>query len=193
MKIARISIALALTTFRTLLAQGVPYGYGAKAEGGADPRNGHRWNTRSTGHLSTPIDTIENIDCSGGVRYIVYKATNGQLILPDGSQDQREQCEEWAAAGLIHKVSYRDAAKYMTGRRLFICFIKPGTNGCGSVGHVWLLVQGSDGHAVTLESHGGGGIDSRPWDTHTLINENYSCYELPTVEGATPGAAKATA
>lgn len=181
MKIPPINLALALSVFRRLLAQGVPYGYGAKAEGGQDPRDGHRWNRSSNGHLDTPIQTIENIDCSGGVRYIVYKATNGQLVLPDGSQDQREQCEQWAQAGLIHKVSYRDAARYMTRKRLFLCFIKPGENGCGSVGHVWLLVQNEDGYAVTLESHGGGGIDSRPWDSHTLLHEVYSCYELPAV------------
>jgi hypothetical protein len=169
--------------------RGVKYGLGAKAEGGKHPETGRRFNPRSNGTISTPVSSIDNIDCSGLVRYALHYATKGALRIPDGSQRQREWCEDMARLGLLHPVGrYADAAKHMTGKRLFICFIKPFTNGCGPVGHVWLLSQYDDGDngtpAGTLESHGGVGVNSRAWNSRTLVREFYSCYELLTVQGA---------
>ncbi len=160
-KIPLISLALVWARFDSLQRRGVPYGYGAKAPG-----------------LSCLPSAISTIDCSGAFRYLMYQGSKGQLITPDGSQMQRE----WAEKNL-REVPYGNAARYMTNRRLFVAFIKPFRNGCGNVGHVWLLAQ-RGGVAATIESHGGGGIDSRRWNYPVLAREVYSCFELPTVEGS---------
>ena len=60
--------------------------------------------------------------------------------------------------------------------RLFICFIKPFTNGCGKVGHVWLAYMGE-----SMESHGGVGVNSRRLSTGVLRREVFSAYELAVV------------
>lgn len=144
----------------------VRYGYGVKAEHFAP-----RWNLALVN-----IPKITAIDCSGFVRLGAYEASLRGLIIPDGSQIQRG----WAEKNL-RQVRYADAAKYMTKDRLFIAFIKPWTNGCGRVGHVWFLRM-RNGKPVTVESHGGIGVNSRPWNAPTLRNQVYSTYELPAVK-----------
>jgi len=126
---------------------------------------------------------IEALDCSGFVRYALHKATARALTLPDGSQNQRVWCELRAAAGQLQRVErYADCACLSTDPKLFICFIKPHTNGCGKVGHVWLVSHYDDGNggtlAGTLESHGGAGINSRAWNSRTLVHEFHSAYSL---------------
>src|SRR4051812_1536811 len=103
---------------------GTNYGLGAKAPS-----------------LDCEPSKIHAVDCSGYVRWALARATGGALCIPDGSQNQRA----WAEANL-HQVKYADAARYMTDKRLFIAFIKPFANGCGSVGHVFLLAQYDDGN-----------------------------------------------
>ncbi len=93
MSVAKIDLDNLESLFSDLQRQGVNYGLGAKPEGGSDPRNGRRWNTRSNGHLSTRPSTIDNLDCSGFIRYLLFKATDGGLVIPDGSQMQRGWCE----------------------------------------------------------------------------------------------------
>ncbi len=142
--------------------QGIRYGLGSKAPS-----------------LSSPVHTIPAIDCSGYVRWLLFQASGGTLKLPDGSQNQRA----WAEQNLREIGSYRNAAAYMTGTRLFIAFIRPHHNGCGAVGHVWLLLDGDNGAGVaaeTVESCGGRGVCSRPWNTGTLLREVYSVFELET-------------
>ena len=144
--------------------RGIKYGLGAKAPAMA----------------ATPAQ-IARIDCSGYVRWLLWQASGGALKLPDGSQNQRDWCEK----NLREVGSYRDAAQYMTGKRLFIAFIRPGYNGCGPVGHVWLLLDGDPGMGVTaetVESYGGHGPGSRPWNARTLMREVYSVFELPVSE-----------
>jgi hypothetical protein len=91
----------------------------------------------------------------------------------------------WAEENL-RQVSYSEAARHMTERRLFAAFIKPFARGCGAIGHVWLLSAFNDGNnstfAGTLESHGGAGINSRNWNHPTLLREVFSCFEIPTLE-----------
>jgi hypothetical protein len=182
MSIPQIDLDKLERDFGQLQRQGVAYGYGAKPEGGSDPRTGRRWNPNSTGRLSTPVSTIENIDCSGFIRFLLYRATEGALVIPDGSQPEREWCEQKHSAGLLHKIAhYADTNAYITNERLFIAFIKPWTNGCGQIGHVWLVGQfDEDIDAETMESYGGHGVGSRPWSSRTLRREVYSVYELPT-------------
>jgi hypothetical protein len=169
-----IDLSILERDFAQLERQGVSYGLGAKAPAGffhAAP--------------DVSLANLKHIDCSGYVRLAIYRATGGKLTLPDGSQNQRA----WAEKNL-REVPYQDAARYMTGKRLFICFIKPHANGCGDVGHVWLLLDGSDndGRAETFESHGGAGIDSRAWNTRVLLREVYSCFEVPTLQSKPPDA-----
>jgi hypothetical protein len=180
MSIPKIQLAKLKSTFAQLERQGVQYGLGAKAEGYTI--EGKHWNPRSNGHLNTPVNTLDNIDCSGFVRYILFHATDEALVIPDGSQVQREWFEKAAARGETHKLTnYADANTYISDSRLFIGFIKPNTNGCGPVGHVWLIGQfDEDVAAETLESYGGHGVASRTWNALPLRTEVYSVYSLPT-------------
>lgn len=162
MKIPPVDLDILERDFAQLERQGVRYRLGGKAPS-----------------LSCDPPKIKSIDCSGYVRWALARATGGALKIPDGSQMQRE----WAEKNL-REVKYREAARYMTEKRLFIAFIRPGHNGCGAVGHVWLLSHYDDGDndtfVGTLESHGGVGINSRPWWQRTLLREVYSCFELET-------------
>lgn len=170
-----IDLDIMYQDFAQLERLGARYNYGGKAR-------------TDLHHCSLNAITPEmlvadgSVDCSGYSRWAIARATNNLLIIPDGSQNQREWAE--APETGLHKVAkYSDAATYMTATRLFICFIKPFANGCGSVGHVWFLSHfnfGNQTKAGSLECHGGGGCISRPWDYPTLAREVYSCYELPT-------------
>jgi len=123
-------------------------------------------------NLSADSHTIDKIDCSGFVRFALYRATNGKLKIPDGSWYQRQWCEK----NLRRLSKYSDVAYAAKDpSRLFICFIEPGATGKGQAGHVWLVRAGK-----TMESHGGKGVNSRAWDYKTLKNYCSAAYELPT-------------
>ena len=158
-----------LATHTALTNQGVEYGYGAKAEGGSDPRNGKRWNHKSNGKLSTPLSSIENIDCSGLVRLESYIATDGAFAFDDGSQSQLAQCRK-----LLKAVPYIDCAK--KDNVLRIAFMTPGVNGVGSIGHVWWTFN-----SLTLESYGGHGVGSHSWSVYK--GKTSGCFEVPSVSG----------
>lgn len=150
--------------FSILDIKGVRYGLGAKIPLSRKPTD----------------SKITRVDCSGWFRYGLYWATEGKLKVPDGSQMQRAWCEQMAAKGVLKKKNYKDLPM-ADESRLFVAFIKPFTNGCGSVGHVWFVSKiNADMVPDTMESHGGVGINSRPWNYRTLWNQVYSCYELPT-------------
>jgi len=129
----------------------VKYVYGAKASS-----------------LSMDSHDITGIDCSGWTRYALAKATGGQLVLPDGSQVQLA----WAENSL-HKLDKYSDVLYAKDdpNRLFIAFLRVTPN--RKIGHVWLVHQG-----MTLESHGGVGVDSRPWDSLALKSCT-DCFEVP--------------
>jgi len=148
--------------------RGVKYEYGAKADD-------KQTNPRSTGQLSTPPDTIDEIDCSGFSRYILYQSAGWNI--PDGSQSQRDWCEK---STLVKLANYTDVNADVGGDALYIAFIKPYTNGCGSIGHVWFVYKPGDGlDAETFESHGGVGVDSRRWNTTILFQEAFEAFQLP--------------
>lgn len=130
--------------------------------------------------LSADSHEIHAIDCSGFVRFAVYRATNGGMLVPDGSWAQREWC---AAAGLHEVRPYSNVALPAVKKdlsRLFLAFMAPGAEGPGASGHVWFVIGGR-----TMESHGGKGVDSRPWNAGinagrgTLASYCSACYELP--------------
>lgn len=159
MSLPKIDIKKLEDVFAEMDIAGVKYGLGAKAP-----------------HLDIDPGKIKKIDCSGFVRYAIYQATGGQLKIPDGSQNQRAWCDD---QGLHRLAQYKDVL-YVNEKRIFLAFIRPGHNGCGPVGHVWFITS-LDGDNVpdTMESHGGVGVDSRPWNYPVLRKQVYSCYELP--------------
>lgn len=147
-----------IAVHRQVLAHGVSYLLSAKPQ------------------LSDGPGDFDESDCSGYVAWLPHYVTGGAFVLTGGSQQMRTQCE---AAGLHKVASYADLGKYCTGLRIFICFIEPFVHGCGAVGHVWLVLM-IDGRVLTIECHGGKGVDSRPWDTHVLFAEEAEAFELPS-------------
>lgn len=158
---APVSISLLESIFSTCERKGVPYGLGSKID------------------LSIQPDQLEpgtHCDCSGFIRWVLKWASGGAFVLPDGSQMQREWCEN---AGLHKLAHYSDANTYGTPGRLFIHFIKPYTNGCGATGHVWLSIKFNDDTvADTIECYGGHGVGSRVWNARPLRTEVYESFEL---------------
>ncbi len=125
--------------------------------------------------LSAKPNEIREIDCSGFARLILSRATDGKLVIPDGSWNQREWCEK---AGLRKLKKYSDvqyAAK--DPKRLFICFVKPVVIGKVVVkaGHVWFVSCG-----VTIESRGGAGVSSRYWNQAFARLRGAVAFELET-------------
>ncbi len=155
---AKISINTLIHLLGQLEHHGVGYRLGAKAPS-----------------LHSEPGTFHNIDCSGFARWASFKASNGLFRMPDGSADQHEWCERQG----FEKARYRDAGEEGHPNKLFIAFITPQSSPEG-VGHVWFLTGDGAGHSVTLESHGGCGPDSRPWNYHTLIDQVGACYLLPS-------------
>ncbi len=115
--------------------------------------------------------SVLRVDCSGIQRGMMAVATPSHVHLPDGSWEQDAWC---AAQGL--KVSAMDPSGYLdvcanTDGHTRMCFIHPNEN--ESIGHVFLVRN-----RVTLESHGGCGPDSRPFDTHVLAVNTCKVYVL---------------
>lgn len=150
---ARISIGQLELLLNRLEDNGVGYRLGAKAPS-----------------LHSEPGTFHNIDCSGFARWAAFKASDGLFRMPDGSADQHE----WCVRQGFERADYRAAGEQAHPNKLFIAFITPQSSPEG-IGHVWFLNSGS-----TLESHGGGGPDSRPWNYHTLIDQIGACYLLPS-------------
>lgn len=149
----KVSLALLEAVHRNMAGR-VRYGMGCKAPA-----------------LDCDSHEITRIDCSGYVRYVLARATSQRLILPDGSWEQRAWCE----TRLRQLARYADVAYAKEDpSRLFIAFIEPGAIGPGKAGHVWLVLAGR-----TLESYGGVGVGSRPWDAWTLKRYASAAYELP--------------
>lgn len=122
--------------------------------------------------LTADSGDFTQIDCSGFVRWILARASSQKTILPDGSQNQLA----WARKNL-KRVGYRDAAAYAQKdpSRLFIAFLSP-QKGKQWPRHVWLL-RSQGGQMATMESHGSGGVNSRPWNARPLANCQ-DCFEI---------------
>ncbi len=154
-----VSLNALASIFDRQVLHGIPYGFGAKAK-----------------TLSMLPEKIQAIDCSGEVRYLLAQGSKQNLIIPDGSVTQREWCED-----RLRQVDYLDLPM-ADPSRLFIAFITPFINGCGRVGHVWLVGKfDSDWSPDTLESYGGRGVGSRNWNNRTLMRMVHKCFELPTM------------
>ncbi len=154
-----VSLNALASIFDRQVLHGIPYGFGAKAKS-----------------LSMLPEKMESIDCSGEVRYLIAQGSKQSLIIPDGSVTQREWCEVH-----LREVNYLDLPM-ADSSRLFIAFITPFKNGCGRVGHVWLVGKfDADWSPDTIESYGGHGVGSRDWNNRTLMRMVHKCFELPTI------------
>lgn len=148
--------------YRKLAARSIKYRLGAKAPALTADTSDYRF--------------LDGIDCSGFVRYIIAKATNQRVIVPDGSFNQLA----WAQTQGLHQLEkYKDVV-YGDPTRLFLCFIKAADTREG-IGHVWLVGKSSEKDIPrTMESYGGHGIGSRPWFVSPLRHRCHYAYELPT-------------
>lgn len=141
------------------ISAGVQYGLGAK-----DP----------TPKATLPID-FDRIDCSGFVRQIIRHATNGGVILPDGSWAQSEWCKNYKTpepeAATLEPIEYKNLNVEAFGpTRVVIAFYRPVGD---AVGHVWLVHKG-----VTYESHGKAGPAHREWCDPVLMRLVTQAYIL---------------
>ena len=147
-----LDVGKLLDALRACEARGVVYKLGAKAP----EHSGQKY------AFDYP-PTFGSIDCSGFFRYAVYHATNGALLVPDGSANQND----WAGQqGFKHSgPSVAHAAYQSVGGNkdgyLRACFCR--ASPAEPIGHVWFALN-----AFTLESHGGVGPSSRAWDTPVL-------------------------
>ena len=97
--------------------------------------------------LSSNPDAISRIDCSGFVRYVMFKVCG--IVIPDGSWNQND----WAKKAPLPEVSYSGKAAESDGM-VRIAFLTQ--NKHRKVGHVWLVLN-----QWTIESHGGVGPSRR--------------------------------
>ena len=145
-----VGLAILEEVFTHMHLNGVGYSLGAKAPS-----------------MTCDSSQIHKIDCSGFVRYAIARATEQAVVMPDGSVNQHDWCDSQK----LPKLAYPNVGKPDATGKLFIGFIQPAH---GHPGHVWLVHN-----ATTLESHGGVGVDSRPWNSRVLVNAVAACYELP--------------
>lgn len=126
------------------------------------------WGAKPSSSLTT--DQISGADCSGWWRYLMGRQG---IEVPEGSQEQMEWCK---AQGFQCITNYADVGNAAAGE-LFACFILD-TRGHqdGHAGHVWNCEGGE-----TMESHGGAGVDSRPWNTGVLRREFHVAFRLPVL------------
>ncbi len=139
----------------------ITYGMGAKAPLDAQPAD------------------IRRIDCSGFTRYLIYQATDHEVKLVDGSDEQHAWCRK-------HKLASEDYMKSAASKdgKLRIAFI-PRLYADGKLkkaGHVWLVHNG-----LTMESHGGVGPSRRPWNSSPLTSRVNGCYVLARLYSMTLG------
>lgn len=121
--------------------RGVRYDLGAKAP---------------SGHLADFPPDYSRIDCSGFVRAMLAYASAGEIVIPDGSVNQRN----WFAARNFKPAAFSNCSE-LDGR-LRICFLAP-SDTPERIGHVWLCLN-----ARTLESYGAHGPGSRAWNSGLL-------------------------
>lgn len=131
------------TVAHALEIRGVRYGWGAKAN--------------PLSYIT--LETVQELDCSGFAQLMTWYAT-GEIIIPGTAWDQYHELRGWAlrehSGAMYHKACSNMGA-------LLMCFIEPTSL---HAGHVWYVHDGR-----TYESHGGGGVSSRSWDTPILARE----------------------
>ena len=93
--------------------------------------------------------SVEAVDCSGELRWLVFHLTGGRDVFPDGSAAQHEFCD---------KVGFKKSLPLdltLSGGVLRAAFLTPQSQRDG-IGHALLAINGA-----TYESHGSAGPSSR--------------------------------
>lgn len=130
-----LDIALLLTLIQRTEQEGNQYRLGGKAP--------------SLDADSSQIRRV-GIDCSGFVRWILFRATHNQLVIPDGSWNQADWAED---IGFKH--STIESGKLLDGV-VRLAHMKPLSP--GGIGHILLIHNGK-----TIESSGKRGPNRRTW------------------------------
>ena len=118
-------------------------------------------------HLGTFPPTYPGIDCSGFARASVFYASQGEVVLPDGSVNELDWCTHLPFA----RASYEDCAR--PDNVLRIAFHRPTKD--EPIGHVWLVLN-----RYTLESYGAKGPGSRSYDVPILGRVVSDVFVLPS-------------
>lgn len=130
----KLDIALLLTLIERTEREGNQYRLGGKAP---------------TLDADSSLIARIGIDCSGFVRWLIFR-TCGGLVIPDGSSNQKDWAE---SAGF--KVSSIEAGKLKDGA-VRLAYMRP--QSAGGVGHIALIHMGR-----TIESSGKRGPGRRGW------------------------------
>lgn len=163
----KLSRQILVEDFNVLRNNKVTYGWGVKAP------------AELLKYWKGSLDSIKSIDCSGYFRLAIWRSSQGTLDPGNGS---------WRQKNWLEKQGYRKLDKYSNvgikivaadQSRVFACYV-PELVVKGVVikaAHIWLVRGGK-----TFESHGGKGIDSRPWWmlANLLPGRTISAYELPS-------------
>ena len=160
MALQPVDLTILNDLFEHMEIRGVPYIWGGKANN--DLGNpGHAKN----GGLGTDSINIVGLDCSGFTQFAIYRGTEGKVVVPEGSVEQRD----WASTHLKLAGSYNAVNN---GEGLYWSFFAPHGD---RPGHTWMTRQN-----WTRESKGGIGIYSRPWNHPTLVRRVEATYILPS-------------
>ena len=142
-----------------------PYGFGSK------------WGL-SLASLQNFIGT--RVDCSGFVRFLLFRASGGKIQLPDGSYVQKDYCKKQGFRRLKSYADVQYAAR--DSSRMFLCFMSPIP---GIAGHVWIVYLGQ-----TYESCGRNnriGVSSQDWSHYnkgSFLNRarDLCAFEIPLAQ-----------
>lgn len=104
-------------------------------------------------------------DCSGFVRWLIFHATGGKVLIPDGSFNQAE----WCVGMKLKPCRYGDSGR-LRDDRVRISFIRARD---GVPGHVWLVLNGQ-----TIECCSRRGVCRRPWNSSVLLHGVSACFVL---------------
>lgn len=129
--------------------------------------------------LSRSPDRIRAIDCSGFVRYVIYKTSASNKKIADGSFQQ----QKWFEKNGYKKTSYSSVASKIDGivRIAFKKAIKEKITNSETGkeewrvkerGHVWFIINGK-----TFESRGRVGPSSLPWKNRES-DADFGCFIL---------------
>jgi cell wall-associated NlpC family hydrolase len=120
--------------------------------------------------LSTRPEAVHVIDCSGFVRYVLFRVCDIAL-----AQDGSWHLNEWCKSYLQSEAEYKCASQ-MDGIIRVGYFAHPKGKPKHD-GHIWLILNG-----WTMESHGGhgrhGGPHRRRWNTKVLTHNVEHSYVL---------------
>lgn len=156
-----LAAALLLSALAACQFRGVGYGLGSKAPEGHPPQP-----------QFSVKPNFRRIDCSGFVRWALWVATKGAVLLPDGSAVQND----WCAAMGLKRTDYANCA--LQDGHVRLCFHRPNGRGGDRMGHVWLVYGDGSGVAMTLESYGGHGPGRRPWNHQWFLDHVDDVYVL---------------